>query len=57
MIPERASPREPMGIAIREDALRIDGPDSCREPVVGSGDRTTLPEEWFWNRGWIRQLP
>jgi polar amino acid transport system substrate-binding protein len=48
---------EPLGIAIREDALWINALDNFLKMLVGSGDMTVLQEKWFKSRTWIKQLP
>lgn len=48
---------EPLGIAIREDALWINALDNFMKMQAGSGDLTTLQEKWLKSRTWIKQLP
>jgi polar amino acid transport system substrate-binding protein len=48
---------EPLGIAIREDALWINMLDNFLKMQVGSGDMAALQEKWFKSRTWIKQLP
>lgn len=48
---------EPLGIAVREDALFMNVLDNFVKLVVGSGDINVLQDKWFKNSAWINQLP
>ena len=48
---------EPLGIAVREDALWINSLDNFLKMLVGSGDMTALQERWFKSRTWLTLLP
>ncbi len=48
---------EPLGIAVREDALWINGLENFVKMMIGSGDMNALQEKWFKSGAWIKQLP
>jgi polar amino acid transport system substrate-binding protein len=48
---------EPLGIAVREDALLMNALDNFIKMLVGSGDISFLQDRWFKSREWINQLP
>ena len=48
---------EPLGVAVREDALWINGLDNFMRMLVASGDMNILQDKWFKNRAWFTQLP
>jgi polar amino acid transport system substrate-binding protein len=48
---------EPLGIAVREDALLMNVVDNFIKLLIGSGDFNILQEKWFKSGAWISQLP
>jgi polar amino acid transport system substrate-binding protein len=48
---------EPLGIAVKEDALLMNALDNFIKMLVGSGDIAFLQDRWLKNRDWINQLP
>jgi polar amino acid transport system substrate-binding protein len=48
---------EPLGIAVREDTLLLNGLENFIRMLVASGDMNTLQDRWFKNAAWIKQLP
>jgi polar amino acid transport system substrate-binding protein len=48
---------EPLGIAVREDTLLLNGLENFRRMLVASGDMNALQDRWFKNAAWIKQLP
>jgi polar amino acid transport system substrate-binding protein len=48
---------EPLGIAVREDALLINATENFLRTLVLSGGMTSLQEKWFQSRSWFEQLP
>jgi polar amino acid transport system substrate-binding protein len=48
---------EPLGLAVREDALLINGLDNFLKVLVLSGEMKSLQEKWFQSRAWFDQLP
>ena len=48
---------EPLGIAVREDTLWINGLENFIRMLVASGDMNALQDKWFRNGAWIKQLP
>lgn len=48
---------EPLGIAVREDALLINAVDNFIKLLVASGDINMFQEKWFKSGAWISQLP
>jgi polar amino acid transport system substrate-binding protein len=48
---------EPLGIAVREDALWINELDNFIKMLIASGDMNVLQERWFKSGAWIKQLP
>lgn len=48
---------EPLGIAIREDALWINELENFIKMLIGSGEMNVLQERWFKRGDWIKQLP
>lgn len=48
---------EPLGIAVREDTLLINGLENFIKLLSGSGDMKALQDKWFKNAAWMKQLP
>jgi polar amino acid transport system substrate-binding protein len=48
---------EPLGIAVREDALLLNGLENFIRMLAASGDLGALQDRWFKNAAWIKQLP
>lgn len=48
---------EPLGIAVREDALLINVLENSLRTLALSGDLSSLQEKWFKSRSWFEQLP
>ncbi len=48
---------EPLGVAVREDPLLINGLDNFMRLLVASGDMNILQDKWFKSRAWFTQLP
>jgi len=48
---------EPLGIAVREDALLINWLDNFIEVLKGSGALKLIHAKWFKDGSWISQLP
>jgi polar amino acid transport system substrate-binding protein len=48
---------EPLGIAVREDTLLLNGLENFIRMLVASGDMNALQDKWFKNAAWIKQLP
>jgi polar amino acid transport system substrate-binding protein len=48
---------EPLGIAVREDALWINWLDNFMKMMMASGDMNAIQEKWFKSGAWIKQLP
>jgi polar amino acid transport system substrate-binding protein len=48
---------EPLGIAVREDTLLLNGLENFIRMLVASGDMNALQDRWFKNAAWIKQLP
>lgn len=48
---------EPLGIAVREDALLINALGNILKMQVLTGEINKLQEKWFENRAWFEQLP
>ncbi len=48
---------EPLGIAVREDALLINVVDNFLKLMAVSGDLNALQEKWFKSGSWLSQLP
>jgi len=48
---------EPLGIAIREDALLLNWLENFLKILAGTGDLTKLHDTWLNDRSWIKQLP
>ena len=48
---------EPLGIAIREDALWINELENFIKMLMGSGDLNAIQERWFKRGDWIKQMP
>ena len=48
---------EPLGIAVREDALLINALGNIMKTLVLSGEMKALQEKWFKSRSWFEQLP
>lgn len=48
---------EPLGIAVREDALLINALENFLKMFIGSGELKALQDKWFKSGEWIRQLP
>jgi polar amino acid transport system substrate-binding protein len=47
---------EPLGIAVREDALLMNGLENFVKMLMASGDMNLLHEKWFKSGAWIKQL-
>lgn len=48
---------EPLGIAVREDALLMNGLENFVKMLMASGDLNLLTDKWFKSGAWIKQLP
>ncbi|HEX9024776.1 MAG TPA: transporter substrate-binding domain-containing protein [Geobacteraceae bacterium] len=48
---------EPLGIAVREDALLINTVDNFLKLMTISGNLNTLQDKWFKSGSWVSQLP
>ncbi len=48
---------EPLGIAVREDALLMNAVDNCLKLLAVTGDLNALQDKWFKSGAWINQLP
>jgi polar amino acid transport system substrate-binding protein len=48
---------EPLGIAVREDTLWINGLDNFIRMLIASGEMNAMQERWFKSGDWIKQLP
>ena len=48
---------EPLGIAVREDALWINGLENFIKMLMASGDMNVMQDKWFKGGAWIKQLP
>ena len=48
---------EPLGIAVREDALWLNGLENFVRMLIASGDMTAMQDKWFKSGAWIKQLP
>jgi polar amino acid transport system substrate-binding protein len=48
---------EPLGIAVREDALLINALENHLGQLVLSGEMKDLQDKWFRSRSWFEQLP
>jgi polar amino acid transport system substrate-binding protein len=48
---------EPLGIAVREDTLWLNGLENFIKMLVVSGDMNALQDKWFKSGAWIKQLP
>jgi len=48
---------EPLGIAVREDALWINELDNFIKMLIASGDMNVLQDRWFKSGAWIKQMP
>lgn len=47
---------EPLGIAVREDTLWINGLENFIKMLITSGDMKAIQEKWFKGGEWIKQL-
>jgi polar amino acid transport system substrate-binding protein len=48
---------EPLGIAVREDALLMNTVDNFLKLLISSGGVTVLQDKWLKSGAWISQLP
>ncbi len=48
---------EPLGIAMREDALLINALENFLKTQILSGEMASMQEKWFKSRAWFDQLP
>jgi polar amino acid transport system substrate-binding protein len=48
---------EPLGIAVREDTLLLNGLENFVRMLTASGDMNAQRDKWFKNAAWIKQLP
>ncbi len=48
---------EPLGIAVREDALYINAVDNFLKLITGTGELELIRQKWFSNREWFKLLP
>ena len=48
---------EPLGIAVREDPLLINGLENFLRVMVMAGEMNELQDKWFHGRSWFKQLP
>lgn len=47
---------EPLGIAVREDALLMNGLENFVKMLMASGDLNLMTDKWFKSGAWIKQL-
>ena len=48
---------EPLGIAVREDTLLLNGLENFVRMLAATGDLNAMQDKWFKNAAWIKQLP
>jgi polar amino acid transport system substrate-binding protein len=48
---------EPLGIAVREDTLWINGLENFVRMLAASGDMNAMQDKWFKSGAWIKQMP
>jgi polar amino acid transport system substrate-binding protein len=48
---------EPLGIAVREDTLWLNGLENFIKMLFASGDMNAMHDKWFKSGAWIKQLP
>ena len=48
---------EPLGIAVREDALLINWLQNFMIMLEGSGQMKLLNKRWFQDASWVKELP
>ncbi len=57
MVAETRLSFEPLGIAVREDPLLINGLDNFLNTLILSGEMAEMHDRWFKSRAWFDQVP